>query len=577
MAENKEKTKVKKPSKGKQGGDELVSNAYKLFEEFRQSYESEWQRLSRNERLYLGQHWEDMENNNPMDPKPVTPVINATCENFEADLMDNFPQAIIQPENPDDREVAEVVGALIRQNHDAMKFRTDYQKMCHDFLVGGYAVQEAGYDVNANRGIGSGFIRYVDNRNILFDPQVTNIQDGRAVFKIAPRTIEWLEKKYPDKAGKFAKDEYQLETDSELKYDDEKSVLQIEYWWKEFDADQSLWRVHMALMAGRQLLEDSRDAKPDGYFSVGEYPFVVTPFFRRKSTAVGYGIPDVFADLQMYSDKLDQVGLKNAQMASHNKMLVTEASGFDTEDLRDWSKDVHRGESLNGITWFPTPPLPAYIMQMPGVMRQAVKDESGANDFSRGNTAAGVTAASAIAALQEMSTKRSRKAAMLLHESFKEAVRYEIEFEREFNVLPREVLLTVDGEQKVATFETAIMSKETANKNTVPIEFFISIKVERENRFTTTAHNELMLQMVQMGILQPNQALELMVFEGKESVLSKSMQQGASMEEIMQQQAMEDAAAEQQDLDAVMASLPAPEAMANQSDARQTANLIDPA
>lgn len=560
--------------KKKTTSEEFVSKAYDLFEQFRQAYESEWTRLARNERLYLGKHWEDMETNDPLDPKPVTPIIHSTCENFESDLMDNYPQAIIQPENPDDREIAEVVGALIRQNHDSMKYRAEYQKMCHDFVVGGYCVQEVGYDTMANHGIGSAFLRYVDNRNILFDPQVTNIQDGRAVFKIAPRTIEWLEKQYPNKAGTFKKDTYKLEVDSKLKYDEDKSVLQIEYWWKEFDVEKRMWRVHMALMAGRQLLEDSRESKPDGYFSMGEYPFVVTPLFRRKNTSIGYGIPDIFADLQMYSDKLDQVSLKNAQMASHNKLLVTESSGFDADDLRDWSKDVHRGESLNGITWFPTPALPAYFVQQPSIMRQSVKDESGANDFSRGNTGGGVTAASAISALQEMSTKRSRKAALLLHESFKDAVRYEIEFEREFNILPREVLLTVDGEQHVATFETALMQKETAQHNIVPIEFFVSIKVERENRFTTMAHNELMMQMVQIGILQPEQALELMVFEGKESVLHKRFNQAPTQEEMMQEQAMEQAAMEQQDLEAAMSALPMPENMNNQINDVQSANQV---
>lgn len=555
--------KTKKPATN---AEDFISSAYSLFEEFRQAYESEWARLAKNERLYLGNHWEDMGqmNADPNDPKPVTPTIHSTCENIESDLMDNYPEAIIQPENPDDLEVAQVVGALVKQNHDAMKFRAEYQKLCHDLIVGGYSVSETGYDTHANRGIGGAYIRYVDNRNILFDPQVTNIQDGRAVFKIAPRTIEWLEKKYPDKAGTFQQDTYKLEADSVLKYDQTKSILQIEYWFKEFDPVTEQWRVHMMIMAGRQLLEDSRQAKPEGYFSLGEYPFTVVPLFRRKNSAIGYGIPDIFGELQMYSDKLDQVSLKNAQMASHNKLLVTEASGFDVDDLRDWAKDVHRGESLNGITWFPTPSLPAYFVQQPNVMRQAIKDESGANDFSRGNTGSGVTAASAINALQQMSTKRSRKATMLMHEAFKDAVRYEIEFEREFNILPREVLLTIDGEQRIATFESAITQKETKNGNVVPIEFFVSIKVERENAWATLSHNELMMQMVQFGILKPEQALELMVFEGKESVLNKRYNQAPTPEEMMQQQAMEQAAAEQQGLEDAMSSLPMPEEMNNQ-------------
>jgi len=537
-------------------GDDFVSAAYTLFDEFKNAYESEWSRLERNERFYLGEHWDDMQTDDDNLPKPMTPAINSTIENMKADLADNYPQAIVQPESPQDQTVADIVGALIRQNHDASNYRKEYMFVVHDILSGGYGVQEVGYDATANNGIGSAFIRYVSNHNVLFDPQVTDLQVGRAVFKIMPQTLDYLNSRYPDHAGQFASDTFSLKEDSELTYDQTKSVLMIECWFKEWvqEGDDGHWAVHMAQMAGRQLLADSRDEKPDGYFSMGLYPFVITPLFRRKNSCLGYGIPDLFGDIQKYSDKLDQIVLKNATLSAHNKLLNTSSSGFDTWDLMDWSKDVHEGDNLNGLTWFPTPPLPQYIIAESQNMRQTLRDESGANDFSRGNTASGVTAASAIAALQEMSSKRTRMIAMSLWEDYKTAVRYEIEFEREFNVLPREVMLIKDGQQYTATFESAIMERESAIGNNVPIEFMISIKIERENRFVTTAHNELMLQMVQYGIITPEQAVELMVFEGKEQLLTKNAQQGPSPEEMAMMQAQEEQAA----MDEEIANLPQP-------------------
>lgn len=532
--------------------DELINKAYELFKEFRQAYESEWKRLEDNEVLYLGKHWDDMDTAEG-DPTPMTPIINSTIENMQADLIDNYPQAIVQPESPEDRTVSEVVNALIRQNHDSMGYIREYRDVCHDVLTGGYGVQEAGYDPQANNGLGSAFIRHVDNHTILFDPQVSRMQDGRAVFKISPRTIVWLEQRYPDKAGKFQTDEYQLNEDSELKYDKAKSVLLLEYWFKEYDEASEQWRVHMCLLAGHQLLEDSRTEKPDGYFRMGEYPFVITKMFTRKNTCLGYGIPDLFGQMQKYSDKLDSLCMKNAAISSHNKLLVTTASGFDVDDLRDWSKEVHYGENLNGITWFATPPLPQYTIQAPASIRQTIKEESGSNDFSRGNTASGVTASSAIAALQEMSAKRSRMVAMQLHEAFKDAVRYEIEFEREFNVLPREVMLTIDGQQTTATFESSMMERTSALGNEIPVEFVLSIKVQRENKWAQATQNELVLQMVQLGIVQPAQALELMEFEGKEEMLLKAAQQ--QQMQSPQDAQMAQQAEEQAGLEAQMAQL----------------------
>lgn len=544
MAENNAQDGVVIPTQE----EELVTKAYQLFDEFRQAYESEWTRLNENETLYLGRHWDDM-GGDANDPKPMTPVINSTIENLQADLMDNYPMAIIQPESPQDREASEIINALVRQNHDSMGYIKEYRDVCHDILTGGYGVQEVGYDPLANHGLGGAFIRYVDNHTILFDPQTCRMQEGRAVFKISPRTIVWLEQRYPDKVGKFQQDEFSLEEDEELKYDKTKSVLMLEYWFKEWDESAERWKVHMCLLAGHQLLEDSRTEKPDGYFSVGDYPFVISRLFTRKNTCLGYGIPDLFGQMQKYSDKLDSIAMKNAAMSSHNKLLVTTMSGFDVDDLRDWSKEVHYGENLNGITWFSNPPLPQYTVQAPSMIRQTIKEESGANDFSRGNTASGVTAASAIAALQEMSSKRSRMIAMQLHEAFKDAVRYEIEFEREYNVLPREVQLTIDGQQTTATFESAVMERTSDLGNDVPIEFVVSIKVQRENKWAIATQNELILQMVQLGILQPAQAVELMEFEGKEEMLNKVAQQQQAMspeQQQAEQQAQEQSAIEQQ-------------------------------
>ena len=180
---------------------------------------------------------------------------------------------------------------------------------------------------------------------------------------------------------------------------------------------------------------------------------------------------------------------------------------------------MHKGENLNGVTWFPTAPLPAYLAGYIQSIRESIKEESGSNDFSRGMTSGGVTAASAIAALQEMSSKRSRMAARAVHDAFEAAVRQEIEIEREFCVLPRSVLVS-SADQKRALLTADMLMRETGLGNRVPLEFSVSVKVQRENRFSVTAHNELVLNMVRMGMLTPDVGMELMLFDGKAQALA---------------------------------------------------------
>lgn len=493
-----------------------LQSIYTLFDEYRNAYGPEWQRLERCERMYRGDHWYDVPETDPGEPRPVTPVIQSTIENVRADLMDQYPQAVITADSPEYAEAAELLTAVISENHVRSGYQREYSKLTHDLLVGGYMVQEVGFDPGLNGGMGGAFLRQVDPRSIMFDPLCADIGDSRAVFKFAAHPREWFRQRYPEKERDMESDSLLLRPvrDSLLSVSEKDSIMLIECWQREYDSATGAFSIHMKKIAGGVLLEDSRTVKPEGCYRHGEYPFVITPLYPRRGSCLGFGLVDMFENQQLYSDKLDQIVLKNALMASHNKLLVTGASGFDVDDLRDWSKEVHRGENLNGVTWFSTAPLPGYILEYIRAMRNGIKEESGANDFSRGMASGGVTAASAIAALQEMSSKRSRMAARSIHDAFEQAVRQEIEIEREFSVFPRSV--RVKGGRGL--FTGGRLSAVSDLGNELPMEFMVSVKVQRENRFSVTAHNELMLTMLKAGMITSDVALEMMRFDGKEQV-----------------------------------------------------------
>ena len=192
----------------KETSRQLCERAYKLFDEFRSAYRQEWLRLENNERIYRGDHWYDVPVTDEHEPRPVTPIIQSTVENVSADLMDQVPEAHIRPECGADSHVAQVVEAVIRRNHDVAGYPVEYQKLVHDLLVGGYCVQEVGYDPSLNSGLGGAFIRHVDDRSILFDPLCDDMQEGRAVFKLSLRTREWFKDRFPEKYPLMGEDPY---------------------------------------------------------------------------------------------------------------------------------------------------------------------------------------------------------------------------------------------------------------------------------------------------------------------------------------------------------------------------------
>jgi hypothetical protein len=120
-----------------------------------------------------------------------------------------------------------------------------------------------------------------------------------------------------------------------------------------------------------------------------------------------------------------------------------------------------------------------------------------------------------------MSTKRARQASDQLHEAFREAVRLEIETEREFNCFLRPVTITVDGEPREVFFDSEVLLKSAPGGVELPVEFLISIKAVKRSRFASAAQNELMMNLLSMGAITREQAIPLMTFEGKEQVLKQ--------------------------------------------------------
>ncbi len=175
-----------------------IERIYALFDEYRQAYAAEWQRLERCERLYMGEHWHDVPQSDTREPRPVTPVLQSTIENIRADLMDQMPEAIITADDPANERAAQALTEILGENHRRCHYENEYAKLLHDLLIGGYMVQETGFDPHADGGLGGAFLRHADAHNVMIDPMCADIQDSRAVFKFAPYPKEWFKSRYPD-------------------------------------------------------------------------------------------------------------------------------------------------------------------------------------------------------------------------------------------------------------------------------------------------------------------------------------------------------------------------------------------
>jgi hypothetical protein len=92
--------------------------------------------------MYRGDHWHDV----PVLTQRTAPGHAGHPEPVEkrqGELMDRLPEAVIAPESPADADVARVIEAIVRHNHDVDGYSKEYRKLVHDLLVGGYCVQRS--------------------------------------------------------------------------------------------------------------------------------------------------------------------------------------------------------------------------------------------------------------------------------------------------------------------------------------------------------------------------------------------------------------------------------------------------
>ena len=147
--------------------------------------------------------------------------------------------------------------------------------------------------------------------------------------------------------------------------------------------------------------------------------------------------------------------------------------------------------------------------------------------MANGGTASGVTAATAIAALQEAGGKLSRNMIDDGYEAFSDVVTLCIELIRQFYGLPRQFRL-LGGE--FASYDNAglqpvAMSDGVETSYRVPV-FDLEISAQQENPYKTMEYNQLALQLFQMGFFREDMApqalrcLELMDFKNKDMVMA---------------------------------------------------------
>jgi hypothetical protein len=476
---------------------ERIDRAYALFEQF---YESIGLRHMEMRDFRDLRRMEDRELMSEGAPKLNT--LNSTIDNVIADQMDNLPAAVILPETPEKAATADLMTDVVRYALDAGGFEDEYARVMEDSVVTGTGVLQTFWDEDMERGDGLVNVQAVKPETIYPDPFYENWQDGRAIFRTTHTTFEWIAQHFPDAAQYVKPDEWAQRGEGEemaeraggLNEDDLCMVL--EYWWREYDAKKRKYKVHTMLLSGHALLEDSRDTKPGGVYAHGEYPFIAFPYRMPDGEPFGRGLMDDYAPtwraICRYAKYIDV----NARLSSRTRYIVRR--GMDVDDLSDLTKDFIEFGDTDSVREFQTQPLNPQVMNFMQYLSDSMKQDSGQNQFSRGEGGMGVTAAGAIEALIEAGGKTTRMHTRQYKEGFRNVVRQMIWILAEYMDKKR-VLMITGGDTLEAVDEMGLLKAREMSMADIaykgkrpmpPPPYNVRVQVQRRSPLEMQAWND---------------------------------------------------------------------------------------
>ncbi len=571
------------PVRPKIGAEEL-RRANGILKKYKEGKTRLEQRIIDNEQFWKLRHWEQMEKEgqggNSGDPQPASGWLVNCILSKHADAMDCYPAPTVLPREPDDRQEAQRLSRILPVVLKKNQFKRTYSSAWWYKLKSGCAVYGVFWDGTKLGGLGDISVKRMDLLNLFWEPGVTDIQDSAHFFSTELVDNDKLLAEYPQLEGKLGRGNFTL---SRYLYDDtvdtsNKSLVVDWYYHTNMEGRKVLQYCKYAgetvLYATEndtvqptetQLMGADENGRPvmgqvpcgpsmaqRGWYDHGKYPFVFDVLFPEEGTPCGYGYIDLCKSPQKQIDLMNQAILKNTLANATPRFFIRSDGAVNENEYADWTRPfVHTNGNLGSDSIAPirAGSLDSVYVAILNNKIGEMKETAGNRDVANGGTASGVTAGTAIAALQESSGKLSRNMIDDGYEAFADVVTLCIELIRQFYELPRQFrLLGAMGTEEFVSYDHSglqprVMDDGVTVSYRVP-EFDLEIGAERESPYRTAEANQLALQLFQMGFFRDDLAeqalrcLELMEFKNKDQlarVISGGQTQARQIAALRQQ------------------------------------------
>lgn len=179
--------------------DKDVKRAMGILQKYKECKANLEKRIIENEEWFKMQHWPMIQKEQKKDDiRPASAWLFNSIINKHADIMDNFPEALILPREQSDEATAKTLSSVI----PVILQQNDYEQVYSDIgwykLKTGSSAQSICWDNTKLNGLGDISIKKCDIINLFWQSGITDIQDSANVFYVTLVDNDELKKNYPN-------------------------------------------------------------------------------------------------------------------------------------------------------------------------------------------------------------------------------------------------------------------------------------------------------------------------------------------------------------------------------------------
>ena len=469
-----------------------------------------------------------------------------------ADAMEGYPEPNILPREDSDRQEAQTLSAIIPCILEQNQFEDTYSDAMWQKLKTGTGAYKVVWDSGRLNGLGDIAVECINLLNLYWEPGVTDIQRSRYFFHTELRDRDLLEERYPDLKGQLKSQTFMSTKflyDDQVDTENKHTVIEV-YYHKYIQGRRTLQYCKFVEGFVLEATENDPEMAVRGLYDHGKYPYVFDPLYPIEGSPCGYGYVDICRNPQTEIDLLKTSFVKNAMVGATPRYFKRQDGGVNAAQFLDLSNplvDVNGYLGEDALRQIDFSPLDAIYVNVLDRTIQELRETSGNTETSTGNIQSGVTAASAIAALQEASGKGSRDSTRSAYRAYGQIVELCIELIRQFYDLPRQFRIVGEyGMQQFISYTNdGIQAQHQGNDFGVDMGyrlpvFDIKVSAQKQNVYTKVSQNELALQFFQMGFFNPQltdqtlMCLDMMEFDGKDGIMQKVARNGTIYQKLQQ-------------------------------------------